>query len=80
MSMDHAKPIKFYANVDIAGLTKDTLERMMQVKILTNDAKPAQAKITKKFRESIRKTIKDQQMYKEKLVFEAKVKEEPIWD
>lgn len=51
VSNDHAKPTEFYSNVDLAGLTKDMLERMAKVKILTNDSKPAQAKIVEKFTE-----------------------------
>lgn len=79
VSTDHAKPIEFYANVDLAKLTKDTLEIMAQVKILKNDSKPAQAKIAEKFKEAIFKDIKDQEMYNEKSLFDAEVKEEPVW-
>lgn len=80
ISTDHRKPIEFLANVDIANLTKETLERIMQVQILTSESKPAQAKIAKKFKESIRKVIKDQDMYTKKLVFDIEVKEDLWWD
>lgn len=49
-------------------------------KCKTNDSKPFQAKITYKFKESIRKAVKDQYMYKVKHVFEIELKEEPYWD
>lgn len=67
-SNDYAKPFEFYANVDIAGLSNEKLESMMTIPILMNEAKPAQAKIADKFKESIRKAIKDPD-YTKKILF-----------
>ncbi|KAK1419509.1 hypothetical protein QVD17_28681 [Tagetes erecta] len=68
-------PYEFYANIDFAGLTLDSLRRMNACAILTNESKPRQAKIAEKFKSCIEEALKEQEEYKGKELLD--VKDEP---
>ncbi|KAK1414797.1 hypothetical protein QVD17_30556 [Tagetes erecta] len=68
-------PYEFYANIDFAGLSLDSLRRMNACDILTNESKPRQAKIAEKFKSCIEEALKEQEEYKGKELLD--VKEEP---
>ncbi|KAK1419471.1 hypothetical protein QVD17_28643 [Tagetes erecta] len=68
-------PYEFFANIDFAGLTLDTLKRMNACAILTNESKPRQAKIAEKFKSCIEEALKEQEDYKGKQLLD--VKDEP---
>jgi len=76
VSTDAAKPYNFYANIDFAGLTRDTLVRMTKEPIQINATKEAQAKLREKFSAAILQAIQDADDYKEKPVFKIKEEEE----
>ncbi|KAK1441337.1 hypothetical protein QVD17_07184 [Tagetes erecta] len=68
-------PFEFYANIDFAGLTLDSLRRMNACDILTNESKPRQAKIAEKFKSCIEEALKEHEEYKGKELLN--VKDEP---
>ncbi|KAK1431999.1 hypothetical protein QVD17_08852 [Tagetes erecta] len=68
-------PFEFYANIDFAGLTLDSLRRMNACPILTNESKPRQAKIAEKFKSCIEEALKEQEEYKGRELLN--VKDEP---
>ncbi|KAK1419461.1 hypothetical protein QVD17_28630 [Tagetes erecta] len=69
------KPYEFYANIDFAGISLDTLKRMKDCDIITNESKPRQAKIAEKFKSCIEEALKEQEEYKGKSLLD--VKDEP---
>ncbi|KAK1427809.1 hypothetical protein QVD17_16504 [Tagetes erecta] len=69
------KPHVFYANIDFAGINLDSLKRMKNCDILTNESKPRQAKIAEKFKSCIEEALKEQEEYKGKELLD--VKDEP---
>jgi len=75
VSTDVAKPYQFYANIDFAGLTRDTLVRMSKEPILINDTKEAQARLRETFKAAILQAIQDADAHKEKSMFTNKEEE-----
>ncbi|KAK1429812.1 hypothetical protein QVD17_12061 [Tagetes erecta] len=69
-------PYEFYANIDFAGLTLDSLRRMNACTILANESKPRQAKITEKFKSCIEEALKEQEEYKGKELLDVKEESE----
>ncbi|KAK1429948.1 hypothetical protein QVD17_12311 [Tagetes erecta] len=69
-------PYEFYANIDFAGLTLDSLRRMNAYPILTNESKPRQAKIAEKFKSCIEEALKEQEEYKGKELLDVKEESE----
>ncbi|KAK1415039.1 hypothetical protein QVD17_30808 [Tagetes erecta] len=65
-------PYEFYANIDFAGLTLDSLRRMNDCAILTNESKPRRAKIAEKFKSCIEEALKEQEEYKGKELLDVK--------
>ncbi|KAK1411715.1 hypothetical protein QVD17_38275 [Tagetes erecta] len=66
------KPYEFYANIDFAGIFLDTLKRMKDCDIATNESKPRQAKIAEKFESCIEEALKEQEEYKGKPLLDVK--------
>ncbi|KAK1431981.1 hypothetical protein QVD17_08822 [Tagetes erecta] len=66
---------EFYANIDFAGISLDSLKRMKECDIATNASKPRQAKIAEKFKSCIEEALKEQEEYKGKPMLD--VKDEP---
>ncbi|KAK1421905.1 hypothetical protein QVD17_24626 [Tagetes erecta] len=69
------KPYQFYANIDLAGVSLETLKRMAPCDILTNESKPKQATIAAKFKECIAEAIKEPEEHVVKPLLD--IKEEP---
>ncbi|KAK1431873.1 hypothetical protein QVD17_08625 [Tagetes erecta] len=69
------KPHVFYDNIYFAGINLDSLKRMKDCDILTNESKPRQAKIAEKFKSCIEEALKEQEDYQGKQLLD--VKDEP---
>ncbi|KAK1434378.1 hypothetical protein QVD17_00117 [Tagetes erecta] len=69
------KPHVFYANIDFAGINLESMKRMKDCDILTNESKPRQAKIAEKFKSCIEEALKEQEEYQGKELLD--VKDEP---
>ncbi|KAK1427966.1 hypothetical protein QVD17_16745 [Tagetes erecta] len=69
------RPYEFYANIDFAGITLETLKQMATCEILTNKSKPRQAMIAEKFKSCIEEAIKEQEEYTGKQLLNVKEEE-----
>jgi len=76
VSKDEKRPHHFYAHVDFAGLTRESLVRLSKHPIEVNPSNEVQARLREKFLAAILQAIQDADNYKEKPVFNIKEEEE----